>query len=113
MAATGYACCSAAEIVAGGISFLGAIVAKLGVITSLDLHYVPGVIQLILYALAQGAIDSQRVGDGAIPVEVGSQQDAAFYLDGMFRRELGGHGPAHGVACQIPALNAWTWCIIP
>ncbi len=65
------------------ISLLGAVVAKLGVVAALNLHNVLGVVDVILHALVQGAVDGQGLFIWIIAINVGAHQDKSVYQIGM------------------------------
>ena len=94
----------------GRVPLLGAVIAELGVVAALDLHHVLGVVDLVLHALVQGAVDGEGVGGRVVAVEIGPQQDEAVDLFGVVRRELRGHSPAQGVAGDVPVFYIWELC---
>lgn len=103
MAATVRACCcSSAEIVARQVPLLGAVVAELGVVAALDLHNVLRIVDVILHALVERAVDGQGLFRWVVPVDVCPQQDEAVHLVRVACCKLGGHGAAHGVSGDVP-----------
>ena len=86
------------------VPLLGAVVAELGVVTALDLHGVLRIVDVVLHALVEGAIDGQSFFQRIVAVEVDPQQDEAVYLIRIVCGKLGGHGAAHGVPGHVPVL---------
>ena len=62
------------------VPLLGAVIAELGMVAALDLHHVLGVVDLVLHALVQGAVDGEGVLRRVVAVEIGPQQDKAVDL---------------------------------
>lgn len=89
----------------GQIPLLGAVVAELGVVAALNFHHILFVVDLVLHALVQGAVDGNGIGRRIVAIEVGSQQNQTVHLVRVLRSELGGHGPAHGVTGNVPVLD--------
>ena len=82
-----------------------AVVSELGMVSALDLHHIFGVIQFVFHALIERTIDRERLLHRIVTVKIGPQQNQAIHLLGMLAGKLRGHGPAHGMAGQIPMLH--------
>lgn len=84
----------------GRVALLRTVVAKLGVVAACNFYHVFGVVQFVFDALAERAVNGERVGDRIIAVEIRTEQDEAVDFIWM----VGGNCEAIAPPMECPAM---------